>query len=86
MLGAWEVLLLVIMILAFLFPFRPIFKRNYKDILSFGVGLIVGRIFYFYLCRFLSFDSTFIKLIVVLVFGTLFRDAYRDIVYKASQK
>jgi hypothetical protein len=86
MLGAIELLVVAIMILAFAFPFRAYFKRHYIFIVGFGGGLLVGRIFYSILCSFFSFESGLVLIVLMLVFGSLFLDAFGEFIGKISQK
>jgi len=82
MIRGYEIVLGISMILAFLFPLRPVLFRHFRTLIGAFVGLVVGRIAYIYLSQFFGFESEVIKLMVMLIAASLFSEATREFLDK----
>jgi len=49
MIRGYEIVLGISMILAFLFPLRPVLFRHFRTLIGAVIGLLVGRIAYIYM-------------------------------------
>ena len=86
MIRGYEIVLGISMILAFLFPLRPVLFRHFRTLIGAFVGLVVGRIAYIYLCLYFGFESEIVKLICMLVSASLFSEATRELLDKVFPK
>jgi len=86
MIRGYEIVLGIILMLALIFPLRPLFFRHFRTLLGALIGLIVGRIAYVYLSLFFGFESEIVKLVVMLLSASLFSEATRDLLDKVFPK
>ena len=86
MIRGYEIVLGILMTLAFLFPLRPLLFRHFRTLIGAFVGLVVGRIAYIYMCSFFGFESEIVKLIVMLISASLFSEAARELLDKVFPK
>lgn len=86
MIRGYEIVLGVSMILAFLFPLRPVLFKHFRTLMGALVGLVVGRIAYVYLCLFFGFKSEIVKMIVMLISVSLFSEAVGDLLGRVFPK
>ena len=49
MIRGYEIVLGILMTLAFLFPLRPVLFRHFRTLIGAVIGLLVGRIAYIYM-------------------------------------
>jgi hypothetical protein len=86
MIRGYEIVLGILMTLAFLFPLRPLLFRHFRTLIGALVGLVVGRIAYVYLSWFFGFENEIVKLICILISASLFSEATRDLLDKIFPK
>jgi len=82
MIRGYEIVLGISMILAFLFPLRPLLFRHFRTLAGAIIGLVIGRIAYVYLSQFFGFESEIVKLIVMFISASLFSEATREFLDK----
>jgi hypothetical protein len=82
MIRGYEIVLGILMTLAFLFPLRPLLFRHFRTLAGAIVGVVIGRVAYIYLCQFFGFESEVIKLVVMLIAASLFSEATREFLDK----
>ena len=86
MIRGYEIVLGISMILAFLFPLRPVLIKHFRTLTGALIGLVMGRVAYVYLCLFFGFESELVKLIVMLISASLFSEAVSDCLNKVLPK
>jgi len=82
MIQGYEIVLGIVVILALLFPLRPLLFKHFRTLIGALIGLVIGRIAYIYLSQFFGFESEIVKLIAMLVSASLFSEATRDLLDK----
>jgi len=86
MIRGYEIAIGIMMILALLFPFRPVLLKNFRTLVGAIVGLVVGRIAYVYISKYFGFQSEIVKFIVMLIMASLFSDASSEFLDKLFPK